>query len=520
MFEVLNATSPRAAAGDETKGKHVSLSEVMEGIGLTAYHWRVVTLVWVIWALCGWTATSIVFLLDAAGERDSDWVQLTSPEDVMTMGERSLALLGVNAMSCLANIVGGNLSDMTGRIWVSEIMSWSSFLAAIGFMLARKKEVLTIVILLCPFTKDGLCSITGCLLAEWLPVHYRCIFLVSLHGVWNIGRFGVTALWLCYPPDEYWVEFCAAVSLFPLSVAFFMHWQGRWFESPRWLAVNGDSEGCIALLRLAAESKPPKDQKLPRGWDDPARLALDANSAAVTTKASSQNWHGRLSELMQPELRFLVCVCGIWTFGLFFVSQGLLYWLITYFKKIGAGAAVSPSMMAAPIAKIVANIALMIGGPGRCIVDSCPRVPLLQAGFIGFAFFISLLAATTNTYALVGIVFMSQIFEEIVWTIGGVYVTEAFPTAVRASGQGAVMALGNCGAIASAGLVGLLMEIWVYLPIVAMASLLCACCLATFLMKEIFGEALTDSVPVPSYGAAETPEERMTREMDMVGVDQ
>ncbi|CAE8618957.1 unnamed protein product [Polarella glacialis] len=364
------------------------------------------------------------------------------------------------------------------------------------------------VMLLSPFTKDGLCCISSCLLAEWLPVRYRGVFLVSLHGVWNIGRCGVTAVWLGYPPDEYWVEFCAAVSLFPLLVALFLRWHVREFESPRWLAVNGNSEGCIALLRLAADSKPPKDQKLPRGWDDPARLTLDTNSAAVTTTASSQNWHERLSELMQPELRFLVCVCGIiWTFGLFFVSQGFFYWLITYFKKIGAGAAVSPSMMAAPIANIVVNIALMIGGPGRCIVDSCPRVPLLQAGFIGFAFFISLLAATTNKYALVGIVFMSQIFEQIIWSVGGVYLTEAFPTAVRASSQGAVMAFGSCGAIASAGLVGLLMEIWVYLPIVTMASLLCACCLATFLMKEISGEALSDCVPARSYGAVETPAE-------------
>ncbi|CAE8631153.1 unnamed protein product [Polarella glacialis] len=399
-----------AAAGDETKGKHVSLSEVMEGIGLTAYHWRVITLVWVIWAMCGWSATSVVFLLDAAGERDSDWVQLTSPENVMTMGERSLALLAVSAIACLANIVAGSLSDMTGRIWL--------------------------------------------------------------------------------PAGRYWVEFCAAVSLFPLFVALFMRWHGGELESPRWLAVNGYSQGCIALLRLAADSKPPKDQKLPRGWDDPARLTLDTNLAAVTTIASSQNWHERLSELMQPELRFLVCVCGIWTFGLFFVSQGLFYWLITYFKRIGVGAAVSPSMMAAPIANIVVNVALIIGGPGKCIVDSCPRVPLLQAGFIGFAFFISMLAATTNTCALVGIVFMSQIFEQIIWSVGGVYLTEAFPTAVRASGQGAVMAFGNCGAIASAGLVGPLMEIWVYLPIVTMASLLCACCLATFLMKEISREAL------------------------------
>ncbi|CAE8610383.1 unnamed protein product [Polarella glacialis] len=177
------------------------------------------------------------------------------------------------------------------------------------------------------------------------------------------------------------------------------------------------------------------------------------------------------------------------------------YWLITYFKKIGAGAAVSPSMMAAPIANIVVNIALMIGGQGRCIVDSRPRVPLLQAGFIGFAFFISLLAATTNTYALVGIVFMSQIFEQIIWSVGGVYLTEAFPTAVRGSRQGAVMAFGSYGAIASAGLVGLLMEVWNYLPIVTMASLLCACCLATFLMKEISGEALSDCVQARSYEA-------------------
>lgn len=59
--------------------------------------------------------------------------------------------------------------------------------------------LLCVVDVYCAAALPG-CPLTGSLLAEWLPVRWRGVLVVSLHAVWNAGRLGLTLWWVLYPP--------------------------------------------------------------------------------------------------------------------------------------------------------------------------------------------------------------------------------------------------------------------------------------------------------------------------------
>merc|ERR1719311_534164 len=108
-----------------------------------------------------------------------------------------------------------------------------------GFLLSRDKLWLMIWLCVNPL-KDGAGMVTNSMLAEWLPVEWRGIFIVTLHAFWNVGRLLVTVVWAIIPPNEHWLLFFSAVAVIPVTLSIFLRLRGWRYESPRWLAVSGN----------------------------------------------------------------------------------------------------------------------------------------------------------------------------------------------------------------------------------------------------------------------------------------
>lgn len=475
----------------ESQEDQVVLADVIEEFGLTQHHWYVIGFVGMIWALCGWIATSTVFMLEAASEVGGAWESLTSPADRLTVDDRALLLLASNAICALSNIALGNLSDAFGRILSTEISIIFLCFSSLGFAVVRNKVLLMLLVFACPFMKDGPSCITGCLLAEWLPQSWRGTFVVLLHSVWSFGRIAVTLLWVAVPPSLHWSAFFMGVFIFPFLTSVLLRNHGARFESPRWLAVSGDMKGCINVLHQCNSSG--TNNNLPRGWQDPKLLRVEKGKSNEADSSSH-----RFHELMQPEMRSLLMKLVLITFSLWFASAGMFYWLIDYLKVIGAKSVIKPAMFAAPMAKAAVTIALVTGRPGYCIVDRCSRITLFKIGFSGMGFTLLLLCLTNDHNLLMAIIISNSAFEEILWCISLVYMTEIFPTSLRVSACGIVNACGNMGGISSAGGAGLLMELSVRMPWVLTAALMFASTVVCFTLPDRSNDKLSDSVRASS----------------------
>jgi len=474
----------------------VTISGVIERVGLTGHHVHTILLNCWVWIFCGWTGTLVVFLLDAAGLEHGDWLTLASASERLTIDDRSLALLVTGIVATVCNPSLGNLSDVWGRVPLLELSVLVNVACIIGYVLARSKVVL--IALVVATQMDVAHLVSQALLAEWLPVAWRGIFVVALHAFWNVGRLGVTLLWATLPPSQHWTAFFTLASILPAIMAVFLRARGWRYESPRWLAVSGDMERCVATLRLAVESRPCDGDALPLGWDTPGALRLDSASGE-SVQAGRRLLQAQLAQLREPKLLKFVAVLGILSFGLGFAASGLFYWVMEFLKAVGAKAAVVPVMSVAPMGKIAGAVALLAGGRRHCVVDRYPRVLLLKIGFLGASACVGLFCVTTNKFALAAVMFMAQVFEEVIWSVSGIYATELFPTTVRNTAIGLITMSGSVGAVTSAVVSGRLMEIWVYLPIVAITSFLSMGGAACWLLTEERGsKPLLDTA---SYGS-------------------
>lgn len=488
-----------AGDGDDAEERQQSftVSTIIELLGLTNHHWTTITFTWWIWIFAGWTATALMYLLDAVGEDDSDWVKLTSPAERLTMEDKSGALLIMGFLALFGNFVLGVGSDSFGRMCFTELCLLNGLIGGVGFLLARTKLVLLIFIVMNPFLKDGAPLITQSMLGEWLPIRWRGIFIVSLHAIWNVGRLAMTVVWIFIPPSDHWIQFNSVVVSLPVVLCMYTRLRGWRYESPRWLAVSGNTGACIANLKLCADSRT-DGEPLPSGWDNPSALHIEAESGDARQAKHLTMWQ-RLQELNISSVRWKMSLLSITSFALFYATMAVFYWAIEYFKEVGLHEAIKPSMVAAPLGKILGNLLLIVGGPQRCIIDSFPRVPLLQVGYFGFGVSLLGLCASRNVAVITATMFVSHLFQEIVWAVSGVYMTEAFPTSVRNTAIGIIAVVGNMGSLIGSSASGSLMEAWVFLPILVIAALLfTAGFTCFFLPDERKDKTLSDTA---SYGA-------------------
>mmetsp|Transcript_106821 Transcript_106821/g.189843 ORF Transcript_106821/g.189843 Transcript_106821/m.189843 type:complete len:482 (-) Transcript_106821:109-1554(-) len=476
-------------------GKPFTVTTFIETVGLSTHQYYTISFVYLIFVYCGWSGTLPVYLLDAAAESDSDWTQLSSPQDRLTMEDRSWTLLTGSILAAFGNAFVGVMSDVVGRIITMEWCIASGALAAIGFTMVRSKLLLMVCFIINPFIKDGAAAIAQVLLAEWLPVRWRSMLIIALHGVWNVGRLAVTLLWVLLPPTDNWNAFVFAAAVPSIMLAVYFRFRAWQYESPRWLAVSGNMEQCISTLQLAATHG---EEQLPHGWDNPGFLQVDDDTGGAV-QAKKKTCLEQLGDLNTPDVRHSIVILSVAFFSTSFASGISFYWSIEYLKIMGLKAAIQPAMVLSPVGRFVTVALMIVGGPGNCIIDTWRRVPLMQIGSCGLAISMLVMCVLKNAVGVVAAIFLSNMFEEFLWTAGSVYAIEIFPTSVRSTAGSVIWTVASFGGILGTSLGGELMKIWPILPFLAAAFCLLTGAIACSFSKEERGDkALSD---VQSYGA-------------------
>eukprot|EP00928_Gymnodinium_smaydae_P013531 TRINITY_DN14933_c0_g1_i1.p1 TRINITY_DN14933_c0_g1~~TRINITY_DN14933_c0_g1_i1.p1 ORF type:complete len:662 (-),score=63.05 TRINITY_DN14933_c0_g1_i1:176-2065(-) len=480
--------SSSAAVVGDSPTRH-SVGHIIEQLGFTRYHYNVVALVWLIYAMSGWVATLGPYTLDSAHAKEGDWIRQHGSNQRLTVHDISMINLFAGVTGLVSNGLLGYTSDMIGRMPVVTFCVCGIVVTSISLAFAPTKLIIAICLVLTPFSRDGLTTITNCVQAEWLPARCRSVFLVLPHAVWNVGRVAVTVLWLLASPADDWTTFFLLGALLPVAVSMFLIFRGQNYESPRFLASNGSLEACAEALRRAATSS---DVVLEPGWDDPAKLRLqDSEGRPIEAKRLSAWEH--VAELHHPALLHPMMLFSVMQISLCFASAGLFLWMLPLLESMGASDAGGSCMIAAPMGKITSNLLLVAGGSHASIINTWHKTPLLAASYFASSVFAVGLVVSTDTLFLGTCVFYYNFFEEIIWTVGQVYVTELFPTSIRSFASGIVYMTGHIGSILAGCLIGHMMEYWAYCPIVAMGCvLMLGCCLALCLPADSLCKELAD----------------------------
>lgn len=461
----------------------LSVGDVLDKIGMTPHHWRVVTLTWWIFFLSGWVYALTPYLLDAAGGRHSDWIERTSTSYRMDDSAKSMAMLFAGVAGLLGNPIMGHMADRYGRIFTIIAALSLVSISTVGFALSSSWKMLIACMCLAPFGRDGTNPIAQSVLAEWVPIAYRGRLIVGAHVLFNVGRLTLTIFWLFFSPRDNWVAFFLASSVFPICTSLFLMLFGLRYESPRWLALAGKMSSLKMTLGYAVSSVD-RVERIGEDWYDPVNLRLDGHRGRSAVDGPIPT-PSAFESVGMTGMRSTICFFGICYFCVSYSSWGMFTWSIDFLKAIGAGDAVNTVLIASPLAKIFAGMILVCPWFGKSPVDRFGRLQIFRIGIFGFGLFlIAIYYCGTNSVLITLATFLALMCEEWVWSVGTTCITESFPTSLRNVAFSYIMIYVSAGGIVANSIsLGLLRQ-WRYLPIAVMSSLLLLAFGTSFALPE------------------------------------
>ncbi|MEU5365111.1 MFS transporter [Streptomyces sp. NPDC005925] len=377
--------------------------------------------------------------LYSAGGPFLDGYALTIIGIALITMEPALGLSGVEtglvAAAALAGIfVGGGvfglITDKVGRqvMYVADLLVLTLASLASAFVTETWHLVALRFVLGVAIGADY--PIASSLLAEFVPSRHRGKLLGSLFVVWAAGAAAAAGCgWaLSTLGDDAWRYMLASPALFGAATLLFRLGTP---ESPRWLLSKGLTTEAETVCRQV--------------WGEGARLGQLAEEPAPT----------RYADLFHPVyLRRVVFV------GIFYTAHVIpLFAVYTFGPDILAGIGLGTDSTYST--ELIISAMFLLGGvPGLMLVDRIGRRPLLTWTFVimAGAFAFMALAPGAPPQVLVAALALYAVTSGACNFLEIVYPNELFPTAVRATATGTVVAISRVGAAISTFMLPMMLD--------------------------------------------------------------
>ncbi len=353
-------------------------------------------------------------------------IALISMVPALDMSTVDVGLVGASALIGIfvGGVVFGYVTDRVGRkvMYIADL----TMLVVVSIASAFATEVWQLVALrfLLGVAIGADYPIASSLLAEFIPSRYRGRLLGALFVVWAGGAAAAAGVgWaLSTMGPDAWRWMLASPAVF--GVVTLMLRAGT-PESPRWLLSRGRTEEAQRVCRKV--------------WGNDADIAMIPAEPA----------HTPFTALFRGiYLRRVVFV------GVFFTAHVIPLFAVYTFgpdilREMGVGAHGSHHVY---VAELVISLLFLVGGvPGLLLVDRIGRKPLLLWTFavMSAAFIAMAVVPGAPAQILFALLALYAVTSGACNFIEIIYPNELFPTSVRASATGTVVAISRVGSAVS-----------------------------------------------------------------------
>ena len=436
----------------------------------------------------------------------ADAVELTSISFILPQlpnvsdEQKGVLSSGVFVGMLIGSLFSGVLSDRWGRkptlVTTLAVNAMFGALSAVaptwGWLVAFR--------ILSGLGVGGSAGLVFTLLAEFLPTARRGFYLTIVAWFWMFGSiYSAGTAWMMLGLGVSW-RWYALVSAAPAALgSLLILWKIP--ESPRLMFVQKEYALGISVLRDIARI----NDKLPELQPHLARIKRVVNRSINNSdinvenpsKTCLQQFQDSLRESLVSVLRLFVpsirrsTICLTLVFwSLNYGWYGLTMWIPAIMDQLG-NMNIYESTFLVVLANIPGNIISAL------IVDVVGRKHLLSgsmaiAGLVAFAF--SFAQAINSAWYTIPIAMAFNCFGTMGWNALDVISAELFPTEVRNTGLGFVMAFGRLGSILSQIVNGFLINSSLPLMLGIIGVNILIGCASTLFLHEPAGMMLVDFI--------------------------
>eukprot|EP00747_Dinoflagellata_sp_TGD_P165109 gnl/TRDRNA2_/TRDRNA2_185963_c0_seq1.p1 gnl/TRDRNA2_/TRDRNA2_185963_c0~~gnl/TRDRNA2_/TRDRNA2_185963_c0_seq1.p1 ORF type:complete len:518 (+),score=76.93 gnl/TRDRNA2_/TRDRNA2_185963_c0_seq1:55-1608(+) len=393
----------------------VEISEIAEDFGVRYIHIWLILVQWMIGAAGGMVeASSRLALEDIKDEYDVSHA----------LASWSASGLGIGCM--IGSVVFGTLNDSIGRLkcivvetLLIGVLCMVHLILPTGHSTA-KYFLLVLLRIVIGIPYGGLASLSYLHILEFCPMHIRG-FVCTIGSVgWSIGHIvtnGISAMvgsdWkiLLTSPAFAFGGLLLALSITP--------------ESPRWLLVVGRKEEGKAVMNNIFRSPeiftPPEP---PRYKQAPAEIFVMEDKSQ-----KDGSFMTRVNALLRPRLQLTVACCCAALFLCNACNWGYATWCPEILSRLTDGHIPYDILNCGEVAGLLGVFVC------AAVLDWTGRRWMMIMSFGTFGFFMGLLSYCDDKYTLILIVNIVLNFASTpMWSAVQIYMAEALPTDVRATG--------------------------------------------------------------------------------------